>query len=48
MLVFFLAEEVWEMPFCQFVQTKRFRKIGKTHRDEIQRVDELNVKEGNI
>ena len=42
--IFFLIKEVREISFDKFFHTKRFWEIRKFHRDEIQRIDEFDVK----
>ena len=43
-LVFFLVEEMRKVAFGEFFDTERFREIGEFHRNEIERVDEPDVK----
>ena len=40
----FLVEEMRKVTFGKFFDTERFREIGKFNRNEIERVDELDVK----
>ena len=43
-LFFFLVEDMRKVAFGEFFDTERFREIGEFHRNEIERVDEPNVK----
>ena len=43
-LVFFLVEEMREVAFGEFFDTERFREIDEFHRNEIERIDEPDVK----
>ena len=43
-IVFFPIEEMRKVTFVEFFDTERFREIGEFHRNEVERVDEPNVK----
>ena len=44
-LVFFLVEEMMKVIFGKFFDTEPFREVGEFHRNEVERVDEPDVKQ---